>query len=426
MTPPGAAGPAGGAPAPEASLQRLAMALTLLSLAIIVHGSLYPWRWQPPPAWGPALQWLLVPTGWESLASGRGDLIGNVLLFIPLSALGAWWQRARPWPWRWLVFGLGGAVLGLLLQVAQLAIPGRSPALSDAWWNTVGLVLGFGLTGLVPACLRWLRARLHSAHLGAYAAAGFWLAMAWWPLLPGISGWWMAVTWRQLWNFNRLSLPDAWWQAAGVFILAQALRALPGRAAVLLLVVLAGWLGKLVFSYTLPASMVANTVGWSLGLVAGMMAWALRERQAMVLLVGVCLAAMASDALRGLGLGGEAKPAQWWPFVAVLGHQRVAYSLGLLVWAWWITALAAAALRLGARPWPLWLGLTFALALLEWAHRHWPGQQADVTLVLLPTLCAWLLHVAARRGWWQPRLNPPPAAPGTIPLAGAAPGRGET
>lgn len=383
-------------------LQRLACAMTLLSLALIIHGSCYPWRWQPPQQWGLAFQQLVSPV---SLSSGTGDIIGNILLFAPLSALGSWWWRAKPWWWNLLVWGLGGAVLGFALQVAQIAIPGRSPAVSDALWNGVGLALGFAFVPVVPACLRWLRERVHSPHFGAYLVSAFWLVLAWWPLLPGINSWMMRAAWRQMWNFSRLNLHDAWLQGLGVLILAHVLRQVPARSAVLLLVVLTGWLGKMLFSFTLPVNHVSNTVGWSIALALGMLIWALRRREALWLLLAIAVAAMASEGLRGAfsaPLAGAAA-VQWWPFVSALGDQRVAYTLGMLIWTWWIGAGGAAALMLGARPWLLWPGITVALAALEWAQRQWPGQQADISLLFIPALCAMLLAWAERRQWWRPR-----------------------
>jgi hypothetical protein len=389
--------------------RRLARQLTLLTLLAIVHGSLYPWRFQAPPDWPDALQGLFLS---GQLWANWGDLLGNVLLFLPLTAVG---QHALPAhrerAWRWPLLVGGGVLLGVALQVVQIALPQRTPALADAWWNAVGLVLGLLLAPLVPALLRALGPLQRSPHRGALAVGALWLVLAWWPLLPGLSSRHMQQAWQHLLQVGQLNLHDTALQAVGVMILAAALRGLPGRVGALLLVVTLGWLGMLVFSQTLPVSMPSSTIGWALGLVAGLLLWALPGRAALVALAAAVTAALLTEGLRGVlwAMPAGYGPETWWPFRAGFGGSRVARTLGWLLWATWIGTLGAVAWRLGARPRRVWGALTVGLAALLLLQWQVLGAGIEPAMLLLPALCGLVLHQTARRGWWRPV---PPAAGG--------------
>ena len=67
------------------------------------------------------------------------QIAGNVALFVPLG-----WLLPMTWAYlrspRRIV--LVGAACSLLIEVAQVAIPGRTPAVDDILLNTLGALLG--------------------------------------------------------------------------------------------------------------------------------------------------------------------------------------------------------------------------------------------------------------------------------------------
>ena len=382
----------------------MAVVVLGLSLLLIVHGSLFPWRFVVPYSWAQGLQRLLLP---ESLSTSWGDLIGNVLLFMPLAAAGGWLMRQKSWAWRVGVIGAGGALLGLALQVVQLALPMRTAALSDALWNAVGLGLGLALAHRMAPVMQGLAQASRTPHRGAWCAAGLWLLIQWWPFLPGLSLHWIRMAVFQWVDMGLFNAHAAIVEALGVVLLVHALRAMPARAGWALGLLLLAALGKLGFAYTLPLSLSACALGWAGGLAAGMLTWSVRQRVACWWVLGACAAALLITGLQGSWGPAlvQPNPVQWWPFRSAFGsyhgHFHAHYSHGLLLMAFTLGGLGVQALRLGARPALLWPALTLVLAVLEWAQRHWPGQQADVTVLLLPWLCAWVLGHTLRRGWWR-------------------------
>ena len=89
--------------------------LFLLVAAAIVYGSLYPftvlWSW---PEASAVREFLAT---WNDVPS-RGDVIGNILLFLPFGLFGRCVWPARRVLWT-------GLALALVLQLAQFCIDGR-------------------------------------------------------------------------------------------------------------------------------------------------------------------------------------------------------------------------------------------------------------------------------------------------------------
>jgi len=72
-----------------------------------------------------------------------GDVLGNVLLFVPLGlavagAVGA----GRPPAARLAAAGGAGAVLSLAVEALQLLVPGRATDVDDVIFNTLGALVG--------------------------------------------------------------------------------------------------------------------------------------------------------------------------------------------------------------------------------------------------------------------------------------------
>jgi len=149
--------------------------------ALIVYGSLFPFDFAMPADFQSRLLTLLAD--WR-LFSSRGDVLGNILLFVPLGLLCALARTAHPLRAHLLHLGWATA-LALGCQVAQIFVPARTAAMSDVIWNLAGQLLGMGM-GMGAS--RYLRAgtQTHSWALGLGAITA-WLAAELVPLVPTLS-----------------------------------------------------------------------------------------------------------------------------------------------------------------------------------------------------------------------------------------------
>jgi VanZ family protein len=118
----------------------LILALLFCILALIVYGSLYPFNFTPALVSG-GLRGAFHELRWAR--AGRGDLILNVLLYLPLGfclvlAFGTKLNRVVAV----LAATLLGATLSLSIEVAQSILPTRVPSLFDLSLNAAGSLLG--------------------------------------------------------------------------------------------------------------------------------------------------------------------------------------------------------------------------------------------------------------------------------------------
>ncbi len=101
---------------------------------------------------------------------GVADALRNLLLFIPVGMAAAGWYRASA------AAVIACAAMSLGVEVAQLWIPGRDPALGDLLFNTLGAAAGVALARSRAA---WLRPHRRAAgRLSLAWAAVVWIAVA--------------------------------------------------------------------------------------------------------------------------------------------------------------------------------------------------------------------------------------------------------
>ncbi|MDT0202379.1 VanZ family protein [Nocardioides sp. AE5] len=136
----------------------------LAAFAVYVAVAAYLVFWPQPDTPGGAVASVSDLFAWLGL-DGFGpvqvEIALNVLLFVPLTVLGAvLWPQVRAW--QWVVIAM---VATLAIESTQyVALPGRSATVSDLIANTSGAILG-----LAPGI--WLRA---------------WLSRrSWWPAPDG-------------------------------------------------------------------------------------------------------------------------------------------------------------------------------------------------------------------------------------------------
>jgi len=160
--------------------------LLVVAVGLILYVSLYPFRFA---ADGPGVLEALRDITWAR--AGRGDMLNNVLLYLPLGFCLALALEPR--------FGRGAALLGaivtggllsLAMEVAQASIAIRVPSLRDLALNTAGAAAG----ALAGSAWHALGARM-TPRAGPRGRAGavaiallvLWLVARLWPLLPDAS-----------------------------------------------------------------------------------------------------------------------------------------------------------------------------------------------------------------------------------------------
>jgi VanZ family protein len=386
-----------GAHVPPARRSRALLVLLAVCAALVVHGSLYPYRFEAPQSLGDALGELVDRGQWWT---SRGDVLGNIVLFIPLGALAQWvlevWKAPRAAA---LLTMLAGGAIALGLQVAQLFVPERDAELADVLWNAVGLALGVAAAMLTPAARLGLagqpvgRTGEESARLRLAATlAVLWLALHWWPFVP-------TLDWQQLkgtldaWRLGSYASPGAVIGAAlGVAVIAHLMRPLANRRTLLLALCAAALAGRLlsVWQWLTLSLLVGMAVGL---LVAELAARASDELSGRLLFWGALLW-FVLEALRPYRFVPYARPFHWLPFEAMLHGSMLANLLALCWNLFWLGAVVSLAAAWSRSVGCVTLLLTIGVALVELIQTRLPGRVADITPALLPALW-WLVTRAA-------------------------------
>jgi VanZ family protein len=113
--------------------------LTVIIVAIILHGSLYPYDFRMTQNGSAAWQALLA--SWAKPPASLGDLVANILLYAPLGLFGTLAMRGRKLL-RVLLIICAGLVLCTAIELAQFYDRGRMTNMSDVYLNTFGTLLG--------------------------------------------------------------------------------------------------------------------------------------------------------------------------------------------------------------------------------------------------------------------------------------------
>jgi VanZ family protein len=105
-------------------------------VAVIVHGSLYPYAFRIPPHSVGAIATLM--DSWSTPPTSFGDFVANVLLYVPLGFFGV---LALDSPRRLEAVTLFGLLLCTAIELAQFYDVGRVTNMSDVYLNTSGTCL---------------------------------------------------------------------------------------------------------------------------------------------------------------------------------------------------------------------------------------------------------------------------------------------
>lgn len=114
--------------------------LLALTSALILYGTLYPFDFAVGAHPGDVVSLL---TSSLNARPGRGDILSNVVLFLPFGffAMQAWLPRA-PRLVRLFVVLIMGAALSLGIECSQVYLPHRTPSLYDLALNVLGTLCG--------------------------------------------------------------------------------------------------------------------------------------------------------------------------------------------------------------------------------------------------------------------------------------------
>lgn len=373
----------------NASRRQAHAPLVLMALAA-AYGSLYPFRFAAPASFELALRAMFAQTQvWTS----RGDVAGNLLLFVPIGVAmvyatlhqsGLWWRRA--------LYLSGAALFALLLQIAQIYVPARTAALSDALWNSVGALVGLALGQAVLSRLpRWsLHGDRHTTLVLLVIAC--WLGWRLWPFEPGFG---VPQVYRTIKPLLRLEALNAWSVASMAVSLVLIAAVVEGLRFAWRWLAGAAVLG-LAVRFILVGQAISTSVlfGTLIGVSIGLVVLRVGLARAGPWVIALAMIWYSAESLRPFVFSARQAPMSWLPFAAML---RGAMDINLAAFcgaAFLTGALMLTGVRIHAAP-GRWAVLFAAwILLLELTQRWIPTRTSDVTVALLPF--AWWVVLRAQ------------------------------
>jgi VanZ family protein len=323
----------------------------------------------------------LLSTPW--LSGDRGDVLSNILLYLPLGLFGARAFENLPAGWRVLAMAMAGGALSAGIELTQFFDLSRASELSDVTANFAGALAG----ALVETVARrWF----HSMGLRRFAIVllaaqlGAWL----YPFVPSFS----VPAFRAALDFSALGIywQTVFWLAVAMLVeeLAGAARAriaVPAMAAVVI-----------VARFAIPGAEVTGNdlAGAALGLAGWLV---LSKTPACARIVAVLFAGFVIvDALRPFTFLPSPRPFGWAPFVSFIEGSRGNASRVFLEKTFTYGALLWLTIRAGLKWLPATLSTAALVLALRIAQTWLPGRSAEITDVLMVLILAAVMKVFAR------------------------------
>jgi VanZ family protein len=376
----------------------------LFTILLIVYGSLFPFHFAvrpeiPDPLWSVLHNWPTIDRYFY------GDVIVNLLLYMPLGVLAFVWLRGRlpALPAAALALA-GGALLSGSMEFLQGFDRPREPSPLDLLNNTVGTAVGIALARTYQSSLAGLSRR--PALRAALRPSGAWLLLLFWaaaqtsPFFPSLGLFALRHKLFALANLEAFHWTDALTIAVHCLVVACLLEAIAGPQAArrLLPFVLLLLPAKILIQDRNPAP--AELLGAVLAiLVWGYGFWRYRNRT--IVIAWLSVAALIVRGLAPYRFQAAAGPFSWVPFGATLSYVYATamqpilekgFLYGAGIWLFWAA---------GRRHLAPAIGVATLLAAIECIQRYLPGRTAEITDPLYALLLAMVLQgldtIAKRR-----------------------------
>jgi VanZ family protein len=373
--------------------------LLLLTIALIVYASLYPFHFHGVPG-NPLLVLLNSwPAVWDRFA--YRDAFVNVAFYAPFGAAATWaWSRRFPGAFAIAPVLLAATALSAAMEMLQVYVPTRVCSLSDVLFNVIGTAGGIAVALAfhpVPAG----RQRVDPVRASALMLLALYAGYQLYPFFPVLSHTHLFQEMRDLWAAAGFSPTEvaccaAEWFAA-LLLVASTLRAARGTAL--------GRMPPALALLSLPLRMVVPTRTLALHeVLGGLLAWLLwtllRDPLRLRAAVWLVAAAIVLREMAPFHFAATASPFSWIPFAASFGSDRMsalvivcrkAFDYGAMVWL----------LReIGVPYWRAGVAVAAALAVFEAIQRYLPGrtpESTDAVLALLLTVVLWSFDNFQRR-----------------------------
>ena len=378
---------------------------TVAVIAVIVHGSLYPYQFRVPPGVTGSVETLL--NSWASPPSSYGDLVANLLLYVPLGFFGALAMEGG----RALRLGimiLAGLVLCTGIELAQFYDAGRVTNMSDVYLNTSGAALG-AIAALVLASA--------GRHLPATEIAVdpipvlLLVAMLGYHLFPYVP----TIDLRKYWHSVRALIlapslpPYPLLRYAAVWLTVSCLiGAIAGfkRSCVLLVLFVA-----FVFAGEILIENLALSLPEVVGAALAVGVWFAigRSRRAAALLTGIVLCgAIAAARLEPFNFQAPARAFGWLPFRSFLSGSLSINVTSFLEKFFFYGSLIWLSIEAGLSLSPATLLVALFLFVTSVAEIYLPGRSAEITDALMVLMIGLIMGAIMNRQ--GARRYPAPAA----------------
>ncbi len=392
--------------------------LWIAFIVVATLGSIYPFDFQASLAGPDAIHaFLLTCCG----TPGRGDMLGNLLLFLPFGFTGLLALRSAGAPVSAFLFVcFVGVLFALALQILQLFLPSRDENLQDVVWNLAGtaggalLALGMRRFAVLPG------AGIGSAALAPASLVATWLIYRLIPFVPSLDLQLIKDSVRPL-VFGEFTAVGALSDFAAWLLVAWLLRRMrpEDRLDRLLpaVVVAVLFLEVLIVSNSVGR---ANVVGAGLAVLLWPLAGRLRRPE--VAILGILGAALVLGGLAPFVPRAVAVDFNWLPFHGFLGGSMYVNAQSAAEKVFLYGGLVYLLGHLSV-PKALSLGAAFVfVALIEFAQTRLAGhtpESTDPLLLLLAALALLSLQrqerstaVAVARERGPQRRKSPPSVPG--------------
>lgn len=328
---------------------------------------------------------------------GRGDLVGNILLFLPFGFLGFLALRLARRPVRGIfILCLFGAIFALTLQILQFFLPSRDQSLQDVVWNVAGTLGGALLALAFRRYTSNFGVATANAALAPLVLVAAWLIYLTMPFVPSIDlqsikDSLKPLVYGELDYVATLADASAWLVVACLLRRVQEGAGLDRFLPAIVAAVLA--LEVLIVSNAIDR---ADVVGAGVAVLLWT-AWLKDLRRSELVVFVTLVVAIGASALAPFTLRAETAAFHWLPFHGYLGGSTYINAQSAAEKVFLYGSLVYLLVRLsvdGTRSLALATGF---VALLEFAQKWFAGHTPEITDPLLVVCAALALYTLEQR-----------------------------